>query len=295
MFTVVIPIYNGGDYILKCYQNIIEQSLPPSEIVFVDDGSSDDTLELLNSISDPVVKVLSIPNGGPSGARNLGVGVSKSEYVAFRDVDDVWSSRHLESLADLIERSSESDLWCSSYIKGTEDDTLLASGSNHFELLDLKSYLAQKHGGRLVVWTSAVAVRKIAFLAIGGFDVRFKHGEDQGLWLKFVYRKPITKGSRETAIYVDRPGSLSKGVVTSEDGCMVAVKELISMPENCRTERCDLAELYYRFALSHVINALAKGDLSSAEFFLKLSEFTRRYRIKRYLLYFKYLLLKFYK
>lgn len=89
--SIIVPIYNGAAYIESCIRTIREQTLTDLEIIFVDDGSTDHTLEHLRRYESENVKVLTQKNGGAGAARNHGLDHASGEYVIFLDVDDCWA------------------------------------------------------------------------------------------------------------------------------------------------------------------------------------------------------------
>lgn len=99
--SVVIPCFNSENTIERCLLSVLMQTTSPSEIVCVDDGSSDKTVEILKKIRKKFVKDVSFKiilqsNSGPSVARNIGVHHSNGQYIAFLDSDDVWHPKKLE-------------------------------------------------------------------------------------------------------------------------------------------------------------------------------------------------------
>jgi glycosyltransferase involved in cell wall biosynthesis len=96
--SVVVPAYNASRYILQAVHSVLGQSLTELELLVVDDGSTDDTREVLARVSDPRLRVLSRTNGGPACARNQGCRAARaSRYVAFLDADDWWDADKLAS------------------------------------------------------------------------------------------------------------------------------------------------------------------------------------------------------
>ena len=85
--SVIIPVYNGAEYLNSCIECLSKQSLKDIEIIFIDDGSTDNTLFLLRSWCSSNIVVLSQKNAGAGVARNNGLSHAKGEYVAFLDVD----------------------------------------------------------------------------------------------------------------------------------------------------------------------------------------------------------------
>jgi glycosyltransferase involved in cell wall biosynthesis len=90
---VIIPVYNGADFVSDALSSALGQSLPPRRVIVVDDGSTDATPVILSAVRDPRLLVLRKANGGLSSARNAGLQAAESEWVAFLDADDVWLPR----------------------------------------------------------------------------------------------------------------------------------------------------------------------------------------------------------
>src|SRR3712207_6237317 len=104
--SVVVPVYNPGEYIDPCIHSLLSQSLPAAELelLFVNDGSTDDSLERLEALAaaHPQVKVISIPNSGwPGKPRNVGTDAAIGEYVMFVDQDDQLEPESLQRMYDL--------------------------------------------------------------------------------------------------------------------------------------------------------------------------------------------------
>lgn len=106
LVSVVIPTYNRRDLVLQAIQSVTGQSYRPIEVIVVDDGSTDETVECLRTRDFSVdVEVLALPtNRGPSAARNAGLEIARGKYVAFLDSDDWWLPQKLERQVAELER-----------------------------------------------------------------------------------------------------------------------------------------------------------------------------------------------
>ena len=93
--SVIIPTYNREKTIKRCIDSIVNQSMPPYEIIVVDDGSTDQTLEILNKFY-PDIKVIKQRHKGAQAARNAGIHAAQGDYIAFLDSDDEWMPYKLE-------------------------------------------------------------------------------------------------------------------------------------------------------------------------------------------------------
>jgi glycosyltransferase involved in cell wall biosynthesis len=101
--SALIPTYNAGHLVVRAIESVLAQSSPASEIVVVDDGSTDDTAERVAAFGESV-RYVAQPNAGASAARNLGIASSRGEFVAFLDADDVWHPRKLEAQLEALAR-----------------------------------------------------------------------------------------------------------------------------------------------------------------------------------------------
>jgi len=104
--SVIIPIYNVEQYLKKCVDSVLDQSFHNFEIIAVNDGSTDNSLQILESYSDDRIQIITQENQGLSGARNTGIKAASGEYIAFLDSDDYLEQT---TLADLYKRATKKD------------------------------------------------------------------------------------------------------------------------------------------------------------------------------------------
>ena len=112
LISIIIPVYNAAKYLERSLGSVLKQSYRNLEIITVDDGSTDDSLELLNSFaaSDSRVKVIHKENGGSSSARNAGLKIATGEYIGFIDADDYIEYDMYENLARLLDEDPKADV-----------------------------------------------------------------------------------------------------------------------------------------------------------------------------------------
>jgi glycosyltransferase involved in cell wall biosynthesis len=104
--SVLIPVYNRARYLSECIQSVRDQTLPATEIIVIDDGSEDDTPKVAASWV-PHVRYQRVPHGGISYARNHGLRIAETDFIAFIDSDDVWLPRKLELQMAALSRETE--------------------------------------------------------------------------------------------------------------------------------------------------------------------------------------------
>tara|TARA_Y100001954_G_scaffold57286_1_gene61741 strand:+ start:1204 stop:2067 length:864 start_codon:yes stop_codon:yes gene_type:complete len=111
MISIVIPAYNAEPYLEETVNSVLEQTLEDWEIIIINDGSKDNTLELCEKLSkqDPRIHFFSQANQGVSVARNHGISKTKGEYIAFLDADDTWLKDNLEIKHNYLEANKDID------------------------------------------------------------------------------------------------------------------------------------------------------------------------------------------
>ncbi len=179
--SVIVPVYNGGETIRATIEHLIRQSLPPDEIIVVNDGSSDQTANILQSFGSRI-KVLTKDNGGPACARNAGVRVAKGSLIAFTDSDCFPNEDWLENLVQGF-RCDE--------IVGVGGTVRGAAAGLIAEYIDLHLSMNPAHSSdgsifRLV--TANACFRRDVLVQANLFDERFRKpgGEDTELSVRLV-------------------------------------------------------------------------------------------------------------
>ena len=136
MISIVIPLYNKEQYIGACLNSVLSQTYKDFELIVVNDGSSDNSVDIVNMIRDERVQLLSKNNGGPASARNLGVKEAKGEWVVFLDADDIFLPFALEYFIELISKHPGYSYYCCNYMLKTNNEII----KQGIILLDDKNY-----------------------------------------------------------------------------------------------------------------------------------------------------------
>lgn len=105
--SIIVPVYNVEKYINQCIQSVLSQDYPEFELIIIDDGSTDRTLEICNQyLYNSHINVFSQEHGGQAKARNLGIQMASGDYIAFLDGDDFWEENYLDRLDKIINKSN---------------------------------------------------------------------------------------------------------------------------------------------------------------------------------------------
>ncbi|UNH23490.1 glycosyltransferase family 2 protein [Moellerella wisconsensis] len=181
-------MYNKQNSIINTVNSVLNQKYKYDfEIVIVDDGSTDDSIQELKKIDNPKVKIIKKTNGGESDARNIGILNSKYEYVAFLDADDVWTNDFLETIYSLKKLYSDAEVLCTKYIRKNKkieippkhDLWKIKHGyiNNYFK--EINNTL-----GDMILTSSSTCIAKSAISKIGLFSYSDKLGADQDYWFR---------------------------------------------------------------------------------------------------------------
>lgn len=183
MISVVIPLYNKEEYIQRAIESVLSQTFQKFEIIVINDGSTDNSTHIVETIPDSRIHLINQSNMGVSAARNRGVEESSFEYIAFLDADDKWHNNHLEIIVDLINKYPECGVFGTSYFFSRNNDTIFTPsvfGNYTFDGDDgvLTNYYEIASGADFPIHQSSYAVKKEFFKKIGGFPVGIVSGED---------------------------------------------------------------------------------------------------------------------
>ena len=205
LISVVIPLYNKQDYISDTIQSVLRQTYQNFEIIVIDDGSTDKSSAIVESINDNRIRLFKQPNAGVSTARNTGIAKSRGEWIAFIDADDEWESEYLKHQIELIETFPQCSVYATNYtfkfIDGVTSNTVVNKLEFEEECGELINYFAVASFSNCHLWTSAVVVRKDALQKVGGFPERITSGEDLLTWAKLVCIYRVAYSRRPLAIY----------------------------------------------------------------------------------------------
>lgn len=195
-FSIVIPLYNKERDILKTITSVFLQTHTTYELIIVNDGSTDQSEQVVKNLTDPRIRYFSKKNEGVALTRNFGVKQAKNEHIVFLDADDYWHPIHLENLKKLIAQYPEPSWYATAYEKKFNDklivpmQTPLMAVPNWLGLVDnyFKNCMVDS-----LAWTSAVCFKKGFFESLNGFDATITHGagEDTDLWIRAALKQPL--------------------------------------------------------------------------------------------------------
>jgi glycosyltransferase involved in cell wall biosynthesis len=180
--SVIIPAYNAERFIEQTIRSVLSQTYQDFEIIVVDDGSTDQTRQVLEPFMDRVVYIYQ-GNQKQAAARNAGVQISRGEYIAFLDSDDLWFPSTLATLTQRLATQSDAGLVASGfeYIDEQSHRLGVARPWLAYPIIDLRMIL---YGG--LTPPSAVLLRRRWIDRVGGFDPTLAPAEDMDLWFRLA-------------------------------------------------------------------------------------------------------------
>lgn len=217
LFSVVIPLYNKAANIKETLESVLSQSIQDFEVILVDDGSIDDSLDIARSFSDDRIQIHRKHNEGVAIARNFGVDKAKADFLAFLDADDTWRFDHLEVLRSLTLKFTDHHWFSTSYEKKYSAGLVIPAASSLYSSTrpfegPVSNYFEHSLIDGLTC-ASTACFKKQFFEVLGGFDTTMTHGEDTDLWIRAALRSPLVFSSRITAQYdltsINRVSNLS--------------------------------------------------------------------------------------
>jgi glycosyltransferase involved in cell wall biosynthesis len=183
MVSVIIPMYNAQDSIIKCLESVVNQTYQGAiEIIVVNDGSKDQSQEMVadfaRKYSNFYIKLLNQDNGGVSKARNTGLNAARGDFIALLDSDDEWLINKLEIQMNIFHTNREIDfLGCA---RNDEDLKIFGRKIQKLHHSSIYELLFKMHPQ-----TSTAIFKKELFLKFGGYNENMTHAEDGELWLRY--------------------------------------------------------------------------------------------------------------
>lgn len=272
--SIVMPLYNKQVEVGRAIASVLAQSVTDYELIVVNDGSTDNGPQVIESYTDSRIRMIRQVNGGVSAARNRGIEEARAELVAFLDADDEWFPDYLSSVMYLKNTYPDCDVFATSYVKCNGDRVsspqinCLPSGFRDGVLNDYFRIAAHSDPP---LWTSALSVNREAINSIGGFPVGVTSGEDLVTWAKLASRYKVAYLFEPKAKYYE-PFLLKERAGRKPTVPDYVGNELVKLLNACESPiRSDVTE-YIAFwlkmrAISYIFfndNFSARGEIKKA-------------------------------
>lgn len=193
--SVIIPSYNSAAFLGEAIESVLSQRYSDLELIVIDDGSTDETLDVLRSFKDPRLLAHRQDNTGLAGARNAGMERARGEYIAFLDADDRWLPEKLQSDVDILQTTPRVGIVVSNFVRFIHetDERLSDQFAFYPELKDFES----------------VPLFEGAFRVVGNaFDSMVDMGEIPAYHSALTYRRSVLDGCRFLPVVRDEKGTI---------------------------------------------------------------------------------------
>lgn len=254
--SVIIPAYNSARFLPEAIESVLAQTYKDYEIIVVDDGSTDNTKEVLAPYFDRI-KYIYQQNQGAGSARNTGIKHSQGKYITFLDADDVWLPEKLHIQVDYLDNNRGIAMVYSRSFSMSEDGrSIIKKGrwsrkppsGDVFNILFFHNFIP----------TSTVVVRKEVFNTIGLFDESLINSQDHDLWLRIARELNVAGISKPLSKYRHTSGSLRKNKCAMKFSRRVIEKhyklsEELGRPIATTLYKKALARFFFHVGKQHLI------------------------------------------
>ncbi|MBD2344456.1 glycosyltransferase [Anabaena subtropica] len=222
MISVIIPAYNCEKTIKETIDSVLRQSFTNFELIVINDGSQDGTLDIVSQIQDSRIKIFSFENAGGNVSRNRGLNLAVGKFISFLDADDIWMPNKLESQLEALHENPDFHVAYSWTDYIDEDGKFLISGrrvtlnGDVYQKLFINNFL--ENG-------SNPLIRKEALIALGGFDESLKAAQDWDMWLRLADKYSFVAVPFVQILYRVSSNSLSSNLVRQEKACMQVLEK----------------------------------------------------------------------
>lgn len=278
--SVVIPLYNKALHIERAINSINNQSFQAKEIIVIDDGSTDSSVDVVKQINNPLVRLIQQKNAGVGAARNRGVKEAKFDLLAFLDADDEWKPNFLLHIKRLINNFPDSGAYATSYeiiepnnsitypkLIGIPTVPWIGVMPNLFELMQFGSPF----------FPSSVVIPKNVYLTLGGFPEGIKQGEDRILWIRLGLEYPIAFSPSPDVVYHRDASNRACNTFDPVPATAIFIQNLLNEEKIPKSLIKDMENLYASLIIQKSSLAIKEGHNRLARSLLKTIIHNRKY------------------
>ncbi len=266
-FSVVIPLYNKAHYIEATIRSVLNQTCQDFEVLVVDDGSRDNSLELARKYESDKVRVISQENQGVSEARNTGIRNARGKYVAFLDADDEWRPEYLATISGLTGKYPESAIFVTAYAVNMGDGKVNYSTRLEPQTGCLPSYWLTLAKGYDFVWTSATVIRRNVLIEAGLFKPGEKIGQDLDMWARVARINPKVAYSNRICVNYNRAAEANARTrvrVAWAGAFLKDLEEELVNPHRTAEEKASIQHKYDKKMTVFIFTAILAGEKERA-------------------------------
>ena len=266
--SVIIPTYNRASWLTGAIESVLEQTFSDYELLIIDDGSTDNTLEIVNPFGDRI-KYFYQSNRGPSAARNLGIKNARGEFITFLDSDDRWLKNKLLAQVNLMTADPQvkicytDEIWIRRGVR-------VNPGKIHQKY---SGWIYQRCLPLCIISPSSVMIHREVLERVGLFDETFPVCEDYDLWLRVSSRYPITFINKPLIIknggHADQLSHQNWGMDRFR---IAAMEKMLQQNELCPEDRVATIDLLQKKCSILTNGFFKRGNIEDGNFYLSIKE-----------------------
>ncbi|UOX32761.1 glycosyltransferase [Flavobacterium sediminilitoris] len=220
IISVIIPLYNKSKSISNTLNSVLRQSFSDFEIIIINDGSTDNSVDIIKKKNDERIKIINQKNKGVSFARNIGIEKSNGDYILFLDADDYLYPNHIEQLMFLINKKKHLKVFTSLIEVETKNGifngnySIKKKNDDYSEIDFFESSLK-----KTILTISNSIFKKEIFETIGNFNTNYSNGEDTDLFIRIGFKYRIGLLQKYTSIYKYTENSLTTKKFSMQNRC----------------------------------------------------------------------------
>lgn len=255
LFSVIVPVYNKADTLQRAIDSVLHQTCDDFELLIVNDGSQDNSEEIVKGCKDARLRYFYQENEGVSSARNHGIEEASGRLITFLDADDEWMGNHLQVLKRVYQASGELDAFYSTqckillfnqqctYVTSLIEQSFLATGQWAI-YPDFFMIINRFIRGYTPFNTNSVMISKKVLKRVGNFRQDCKMGEDIDLWYRVMLAYPAVIINEETTIYHREASTATSDIEYNLDWPFLSEIDMLLEKEAVAEEKRDNVEVF---------------------------------------------------
>lgn len=278
-FSIIIPLYNKEKYIKRALYSVLNQKFKNYEIIVINDGSTDRSLSVVQSIKDNRIKIYNQKNLGLNNARNAGITKATGKYISFLDADDEYRPNFLNKMYDLINKYKGYSFFATAFRRvdknNLQHDTVLGK-KRDFIVKDFLGHIAET--GKFFIHVSSIVVKRIVFKKIGMFYVKSKKRNcgteivgDFDLWIRIAMKYKLVYSNYVGCIYYkNTPINMLSGYGNKKMNNSFFEDTINNIIKKTRTitEKNKLQKILYSFFNLMAVQSLIRNNIKEAKLYL---------------------------
>ena len=271
--SVIVPVYNVENYLIKCVNSILAQNLQQYELLLIDDGSTDSSGQICDQLAEKYdeIQVIHQKNGGLSAARNTGLKFAKGKYILFVDSDDMLCNNAIPALIDLCEEQ-ELDVLCANYCDAYDDGSESPSSIIPVELyntvsgIDAFKEMFNNNSVQMMVWMN-IYRREFLINENLFFPEGLNHEDEYWTPRVLIAAKKVQCRTDVIYRYLHRKNSISKDDTSKKKNCMDTIRVCYANKSEIQNlSDKTLRYMYEDYLATIFLSAVSHGKLVEKEF-----------------------------